>query len=87
MPYKINPVSNFTNLPVKVVDMLGSTGNLIYVHTPHKGFVEIKTKQRFNGFFSRGELTKTGSEIMNELETLENEAKEYLFNQWLINNK
>lgn len=83
----LQKLNEFTELPLRVVDLLNEYGVAIFVKTPHRGEVELKFKETIYGLFgAKGEITKTGTQLINELKTLETESKEYLFKKWLSTN-
>lgn len=81
-------LQQFTNLKIDVVKITDGLGGYVLVHTPHKGIIEIKlTEKNFPFIFGNTTETKRDlSDIIEELTTLEKEAKDYLLNKWNTNN-
>lgn len=76
----------YTRLPVRVLQKAEQLNNVLEVITPHKGvvFVELKTVDR--GIFRQAsEVEKNTNYVLEELRTLEREARDYLMEQWLNN--
>lgn len=81
-------LQQFTNLKIDVVKITDGLGGYVLAHTPHKGMVEIKLiEKHFSFIFGKTTETKRDlSDIIEELTTLEKEAKDYLLNKWNANN-
>lgn len=74
----------FTELPLKHLRLADTLTDRIIVQTPHKGVVEIKTKEHLApsllGSYTIAD--RESSKILNQLSQLEKESKDYLFKQW-----
>lgn len=74
----------YTRLPVQVLQKAEQMNSVIKVITPHKGvvFVELKTVDK--GLFRQAsEVDQSTNYVLQELRTLEREARDYLLNEWL----
>lgn len=80
-------IANFTKLPVSEIVKSDKIGSALIISTPHKGKQIIEYKERHQYFFTTSETTKEVKKIILQMQKLEEEAREYLFNKWLEKNK
>lgn len=82
----INNIRQHTNLPIEVRALTGQINMVVVVQTPHKGQVTINTKEK-NYPFIFGSVTETekGSKLIAEINKLEIESRDFLFNEWRKN--
>ena len=74
----------YTKLPTFLVNKAEQANPIIEVITPHKGAVIVEIKRVDSGIFRRAtEVSKETQDVINELRTLEWEAKNYLLGEWL----
>lgn len=84
-------LQEFTDLPLKVVEVPGKIFPCVVVATPHKGNVMIQlTEKNYPFLFGSvsetnvplSEVVKEISEVVKEIMVLEYDAKKFLLEQW-----
>ena len=78
-------LQEFTKLPLKTVNVADKALPDIIVKTPNKGEVVIALKQEHYPFLfgTATQLDRHTDEILADIHKLENEAKEYLLDNWV----
>lgn len=80
-------IQDFTRLPVHEIICQDKFLPDLLISTPHKGMVAIKLTEEHRGFFSGSQqIDRHIDEIVSQIQKLESEASDYLFNKWLKEN-
>jgi hypothetical protein len=79
-------LQSYTKLPLEQIVVADKAMPDIVVKTPHKGKVVLKMKEEHHPLFGATSQTdKHFLEVLREIKALQDEAKEYLLDEWLTN--
>ena len=81
-------LQSFTKLQLEAITVADRAFPEVRIITPHKGVVTIELEEKHYSFFGAVIVTNIGSsEIIKDILSIEEEAKEFLINEWLKLNK